>query len=128
MRFDIIAEVEDDAEGLEPDQWIEFSEKWTRGESKAVDNASIKEIIDVWLPKKAKAMRIVTSKGLVITNPKDLAVDADWFDDLDQRLYGALSNAIYKCLSQLFFLGAGIVKPSLPGTENEGSAKKKGRN
>lgn len=124
MRFAITEDSEISLEGLDPDQWIEVSEVWTRRESKDLDNATISEVIGVWLPKKAKSMRIVDANGIVHTDPKELSMDVPWLDDLDQRVYGMLANVLYKALTALFFLGAGIVKQSSSGTESGAQAKK----
>ena len=124
MKFVISEESDISLEGLDRDQYLEVSEVWTRRESKALDEATINEVINEWLPKKLISMRIVDSLGNVHTDPKTLNLENDWMDDLDQRVYGMLSNVLYKTLTALFFLGAGIVKPSSSGTESGTQAKK----
>lgn len=123
MRFYITEEPEISLEGLDTEQWIEISDVWTRKESKLLDDATIGQVFDEWLPKKVIAMRIVDSLGNVHTDPRELSMAVPWLDDLDQRIYGMLSNVLYKALTALFFLGAGIVKPSSSGTGKEGRAK-----
>lgn len=123
MRFEITKEEDLNTEGLDLNQWVDITEVWTRRESKALDEATIGEVINYWLPKKVTAMRIVDSKGNVHTDPSTLNLENEWMDDLDQRVYGFLANVLYKALTALFFLGAGIAKQSSSGTAKEGRAK-----
>lgn len=115
--------VEVTADGVQSGTWFEIEEKWTRGESKQVESAPLREIFDEWLPKKVISMNVVLETGEVVTDPKSISFDASWLDELDQRVYGIMSNMIYRALQTLFFSATGSVSVSLNGSANKALSK-----
>jgi len=113
-------------EGVDSGTWFEITEKWTRGQAKELEQATIRQIFDDWLPERVIAMNVILSTGEVITDPSQIYFEAEWLDDLDQRVYGIMANMLYKAMQTLFFSATGSVSISLNGRENKASKKLKG--
>ena len=81
-----------DIVGLE-DNWIDFADKWTRGEVKRVEAGkweSDEEFFE-FLVSKVKAMHIVNEAGDIAASVDDLT--DDFLDECDARLAGFVGSA-----------------------------------
>jgi len=89
--------------GLEQN-WVEFSEVWTRREGKELFDLPEKAAFDKFFPLKATACNLEQVDSVVVfTDPQ--AVKYDGLDDMDARVFGFLSRALFSAYLETQRLG-----------------------
>lgn len=85
------------------ENWIEFSDVWTRREGKDLFELPERDAFDKYVPLKAVACHIEIPGGKPITDPQALTYDG--LDNIDARLFGFLARALFNAYTELTRLG-----------------------
>lgn len=95
-----------------PDDYVEISERWSRGEVKAFFSANGDEYLDL-VKRKVVALRLTTTDG-AITEPEQLTLEA--IDTVDVHVWKWFSVAINRGVDTLYTLGEEIALRWLRGS------------
>jgi len=85
------------------DNWIEFSDRWTRREGKELFDMPEREAFDKFMPLKCTGCHIEQPDAEPLTDPKQLTYDG--LDNIDARLFGFIARALYSTYTELTRLG-----------------------
>lgn len=85
------------------DNWIEFSDSWTRREGKELFELAERDAFNKFVPLKCIACHIEQVDGEPLTDPAKLSYDA--LDDVDLVVFGFMARALFSCYQELTRLG-----------------------
>lgn len=108
--------------GLE-DNWIEFSDVWTRGEGKDLFTLPEKQAFDKYFARKAVTCHLEQVDGEPLTDPKAIAYEG--LDNVDARVFGFVARALFSAYTEQQRLGNASALLSSDTSEKIAAPKKR---